>query len=140
MAVSDPIGVVRSLMLAKSGITTLVGTRVFVIEIPGEVCGAWEVAGDVVPTILLGPAGGEGEETGGDDELTDMSLRVQCLASTTVGAMALAEAIRAAIEGAMTTVGTNKVVISHPMGAPLPDVDEVTEWPFVEVVWRFVIG
>lgn len=114
----------RAVLLAASGVTALVGTRVALNAVPQDVA---------LPYIVFSATHTPQQELGGPAE-DQTTLNVECWAADALGAIALADAVEAAIEAYDDTApGGLSVTVLERTNAYDPDLqlDGVTltvEW------------
>lgn len=102
---SDIGKAVRTYLLTKSGVTTLVNQRIYPDVLPQNA---------KLPAVVFFVVSNHPEHhMGGGSTLTQARVQVDCYASTRLGANALGEAIRNAMDGTTGTFGAQFAQTCH---------------------------
>lgn len=120
MTIPDPLADIRALLLGDTAVEALVGTRVFVAEIPEA-----QSAGMPQKTVVISPAGGPGRPKG----LKIRHLRIDtiCYGATLRESKDVHDAVREALETLSIPTGSVKTI---EMAADAQNArDLVKQWP-----------
>lgn len=130
--IQDPLGASIAMLKANAGVSAIVGTRVFGIEVPESEIVNWKT--QARESVVLMPEGQIGNGPGIDDDLQlqTMIIEARCYGPTMFEAAQLRLAVREAFKSLSRQVFVQTLIHSaKPSGGPTPLRDADRDWPFM---------
>lgn len=131
----NPISVMRSLLLAKTGITALVGTRVYGVDFDASETAAWSTPSSVQKSIVVRVAPGGTIDSAAP--VMNVEYELYVYGPSDVDIAAVAQAIQDNIHGVRKVeVGGIAVCMATQQGMPEYDEENETGWKYAVVNYR----
>lgn len=132
MTIQNPLVAVMTFLKADAGVSALVGTRVYGIEVPESELKNW--ATQARHTVVVLPDGQPSFGPGVDDNLQLQTnfFDFRSYGATMFEAMTLQLAVREALKNLDRSIQSQTLIHSaKPLGGPSPLRDADRDWPFM---------
>lgn len=134
----NPISTMRSLLLAKAGITALVGARVYGVDFEAAETATWVTPSDVQKSIVVRVAPGGTIDSAAP--VMNVEYELYAYGPSDVDIAAIAQAVQDNIHGVRKVeVGTIAVCTATQQGMPEYGEEQDTGWKYAVINYRALL-